>query len=738
MNNFIRNKFDELKASGNLPSPSAVAVELLKLTQQDDVSIDQLVHPVMADPALAGQVLKLANSAFYQTENPVISIKAAIIKLGVKILPQLAMSLSILESNKNGKCDAFDYTEFWSQSLLRALTIRLISQYSTVISPEEAFTIGLVTEIGHIALAQIYPKEYTECLTNQITNTTPIYCSNCTQIDSCAEINKFSLIEREISEFAISHNQVTLEMLKDWNIPDWIVDAVNLYHQCIWNKMEDNTKTTKLATQLQLAALLTGELKAHDNQNSIEALGEALGLDNHKIAEILKKLFVEWSDWKKSLSIEHDLPIKADRRLSDQLSVPVALQNNSKMRILLVEDDRIQRHLWSKHLIQLGYSVSTASSGEDALKQSVVLFPDVLITDYHMQPMDGITLSKILRSNRDGQFVYIILITADKDSSVLSMAFEAGVNDFIQKPIKRNELEARLHGARRMKDVLEYRNKDQENIRQYAYELAANTRRLEMLVVTDQLTNLPNRRYASSRLDQEWASLLGSGMNFAILSLDLDFFKQVNDNYGHDVGDEVLIDFSKVVNKSIRAKDVFCRMGGEEFIIIAPEIDYEQVIKLGERICKMVESQQPVHLKMNRLVTVSIGAAISNILLDDLGWSDTLKRSDVALYAAKEAGRNRFQLYKEKYKRKHERVQQKAHIKVKNVSDNHGFEFKAMMENSSQSGLLLSCDPACIPTMGEILELNIIGSNNNSKKIARVARIVCDGFAVEFLTGNIV
>lgn len=100
MNNFIRNKFDELKASGTLPSPSAVAVELLKLTQQDDVSIDQLVRPVMADPTLAGQVLKMANSAFYQTEYPVISIKAAIIKLGVKILPQLALSLSVLESNK--------------------------------------------------------------------------------------------------------------------------------------------------------------------------------------------------------------------------------------------------------------------------------------------------------------------------------------------------------------------------------------------------------------------------------------------------------------------------------------------------------------------------------------------------------------------------------------------------------------------------------------------------------------
>jgi diguanylate cyclase (GGDEF)-like protein len=147
-----------------------------------------------------------------------------------------------------------------------------------------------------------------------------------------------------------------------------------------------------------------------------------------------------------------------------------------------------------------------------------------------------------------------------------------------------------------------------------------------------------------SRLEQEWSVFQRQGSSMALLVLDLDFFKRVNDHFGHDVGDKVLVHFAKVFEQSLRVSDIACRMGGEEFVVIAPNTDLQSVGSLAQRILANVRQHQPVDLAIPWLVTVSIGIAVADLQKDTNQWSDTLKRADKAVYEAKAAGRNTFKI----------------------------------------------------------------------------------------------
>lgn len=733
----MNTKFEELKASGNLPSPSGVALEIIRLTQIDNISLNDVLRPIKADPVLAGRVLKLANSAAKGGEQAIIALPDAVVRLGFNIIAKLAMTLSILDASRSGICHAFDYQEFWSNSLMRALIMQEIGKYCEDFAPpEEAFTIGLISEIGQLALAQIYPEGFSKCLeVHQDQFHNQAYCRKCELRIDCISTCLQKLITEEQVSFGIDHNQITLAMLEDWGLPINALDAIRLFQAfgCDRDLTEFETAEEKFAAKLKLAALLTGEVGKFSGSTAIQKMGAQLGISDEQFDELLGRVYSDWAEWKNLLSLDlaHNSNNRANYIKSPVLNAP--LNSTAGLRITVVEDDRIQLNILSNYLKNKGHSISTATSGDEALQQILRQKPQVLITDYHMEPLDGITLCKALRATKDGQAIYIILITADSDSATLTTAFRAGVNDFIAKPINQTELDARLLGARRFMGLLGSHEQESEDIRNYAFELATTARRLEMMALTDQLTSLSNRRYAYTRLDQEWAKLVRNGINFAILSLDLDFFKQVNDTCGHDAGDQVLIHFADILKKSIRTNDIACRMGGEEFIVIASDALGNNISVLGERIRDMVESCQPENLSLTRKITVSIGAAISNLDADKEGWKDTLKRSDQALYEAKAAGRNLFRLYQKVNKRQHERYFHMAQIRVKNMSSNNSDEYVVDMVNLSHSGLFLSCAKAVLPNLDDIVKLQTTEIEDPEWRIARVVRLTERGFAVEFV-----
>lgn len=605
-----------MKALGNLPSPSGVALELIRLIQSEHVSIDRLVQPVEADPALAGRLLKIVNSALFR-QKPVLSIKEAVIKLGTNMLSTLAWSVSVLDKNRNGGCQAFDYDHFWASALLRGLVLKRLAHYVRVVAPEEAFTLGLIADIGRLALAQVYPEKYSECLYSATGD----------------------LLEHEQACFGIDHNQITVAMLAEWGLSELVMDAFERFQRFRVSDFKLDKPCEQLAAQLKLASLLFASCPEND-RSSIDALTQRLGLNAEQWQELNQHVHTEAADWAVFLGL-NPIDIDAGLHRAQAGSEPFSTAaQRSALRILVVDDDRVQVQLLNHYLTRCGYDVITLNDPSQALAMIWTHQPQLVISDYKMTPIDGLELCRSIRSIQDWQNIYMILITADKDEKILSQAFEAGVDDFICKPISRVELDARVRGAKRTIQIQTELNRERENIRHYVFDLASANRNLEIVAITDPLTQLSNRHYSTARLEEEWAVFVRHRRPLALLTLDLDKFKQINDVYGHAVGDEVLRHFAEILRQTIRTTDVACRIGGEEFIVIAPDTDCADLKIMTERIRSEVERNQPASLNLARPVTVSIGAAVANLELDKKGWSDTLNRSDKALYAAKAAGRN--------------------------------------------------------------------------------------------------
>jgi diguanylate cyclase (GGDEF)-like protein len=625
--------FDELKTAGALPSPTGVAFEIIQLCQDENPSIEALTEVVMEDPVMTARILKLANTAANQlSERPIIAIKDAILKLGIRTLRSLALTFSVLDSQRSGTCLAFDYDLFWSSSLLRAVIVRTVCMLDEqraglhghasdfMISAEEAFTIGLIAEIGRLVLAQTYPVQYSACLDGK----------------------QNDLLSQEQTTFSIDHDEITLALMKEWGLPSFVIDAMQIVQNA--NSVFEygnSSGTEKFAAQLQLAAILAGNHNLDASVLRMHSLKKALFIDNLLLHDIKNRAFQDWHEWGRFLNM-------TTRNIADTPIINLANhaeQEPAALKILLVDDDRIQLHFLQTFLVKQGYQVSLAENAEQALKLLLINKPDIIVCDFKMAPIDGMKFCQMVKKHPSTQSVYFILITTDHDESVMSSAFDNGANDFILKPLKGAEIAARIRGAQISINMQRHFFLEREMLRRQAYDLASANRHQRKLALTDHLTNLPNRRYATNRLDEQWSIFIRHQRCFALSILDLDHFKTINDQFGHAVGDQVLMHFAEVLRNSIRTCDLACRMGGEEFLVITPDADEDSIYGLIERIRLEVELNQPEHLRLLTQLTVSIGAALADQGLDRTGWQNTLERADEALYQAKAAGRNTVRIH---------------------------------------------------------------------------------------------
>src|SRR5690349_5646942 len=156
----IKNTFEELRLTGQLPSPPGVGMRILKLTQGDDVSADEIGRTIMADSALTGRLLKIANSAQAAGQRPVTTVSEATMRLGVRAVRNVALGLSLVSAYRSGGCIAFNYDRYWSFSLSRAVAAQAISRALRTCQPPEAYILGLLADIGSLALACVFPSEY--------------------------------------------------------------------------------------------------------------------------------------------------------------------------------------------------------------------------------------------------------------------------------------------------------------------------------------------------------------------------------------------------------------------------------------------------------------------------------------------------------------------------------------------------------------------------------------------------
>jgi diguanylate cyclase (GGDEF)-like protein len=300
-----------------------------------------------------------------------------------------------------------------------------------------------------------------------------------------------------------------------------------------------------------------------------------------------------------------------------------------KFRLLLVEDEPTQRMMLERQLTRAGYVVDTAENGADALTKILEGHYQILLTDWDMPGMDGPTLCKRVREANLSTYVYILLLTGHLTTDDVVAGLGAGADDYVRKPANQAELLARLSAGSRIVKL-------EQSLRE------ANEK-IQLLSVTDSLAGTFNRRYLNDQLLKEVERARRYGHHLAAIMADLDRFKRINDERGHQTGDEVLRRFADLAKSLIRPSDWIARYGGEEFVIVLPETDAGGAATVAEKIraeCAAV----PMPLASGELtVTSSFGvAALSTSAQSaDAAAAEMLREADAALYNSKHEGRNR-------------------------------------------------------------------------------------------------
>ena len=251
---------------------------------------------------------------------------------------------------------------------------------------------------------------------------------------------------------------------------------------------------------------------------------------------------------------------------------------------------------------------------------------DLLIVSLSLQGADGLRLCSQVRSLERTRHLPVIMLVELGDEARLLRGLDMGVNDYLMRPVDRHELLARVKTQikrKRHSDFLRHR-------------LAESVE----LAITDALTGLHNRRYMEGHLKTLVVDALLTGRHLSMLVVDIDHFKQVNDTYGHDIGDTVLREFAVRLKRNTRGVDLACRLGGEEFVIIMPDTDAQRAYQVGERLRASIAAEEfPIVDDRSIRVTASVG--IGALERRDDTPETVFKRADNALYTAKRCGRNR-------------------------------------------------------------------------------------------------
>lgn len=322
--------------------------------------------------------------------------------------------------------------------------------------------------------------------------------------------------------------------------------------------------------------------------------------------------------------------LRARAQTGQQIAVEDALRAMDSIttdngRILLIDTD--QRHAERvAGYLRDNNEVEVLPNPSDAVLALAGGDFELVLVSMALGEFDALRICSQIRTLEQGRTLPIILIAEDVDRNRVVRGLDLGVNDFIMRPVERNELSARV--------------RTQIRRQRYAVELRESVNHTLALAVTDELTGLYNRRYFERHLSLMLGKAQEQSRDMALMLIDMDFFKAVNDTHGHDIGDAVLKEFALRLRRNIRGVDLACRFGGEEFVVLMPDTDFRQAQSVAERVRQAV-AERPFEAGAQRPlnITVSVGVALNDAEGDTPEL--VLKRADIALYRAKREGRNR-------------------------------------------------------------------------------------------------
>ncbi|MDO8334900.1 MAG: diguanylate cyclase [Nitrosomonas sp.] len=618
---------NQLKISALLPSPKGVALALLEACRREDANISQIAKLIQTDPALSGRLIQRANATNLATRS-ITSVLDAVSRVGLTVVKQLAMGFSLIDQYQKGPCKQFDYQEFWSHSLLMAIAMQELGKTTRISSPDELFACGLMARIGCLALATIYPDKYAELIGKLTPGTL--------------------LIELEQQSLQTDHNELTAAMLLNFGVPGIYVEAAYFHETPSESDFSEGSRPYQIVHLLYLAKQIAdfGLAKESEQNNRISELillGGKIGLDTEAFGTFIDQVMQEWQSWGKMLKLSGvEPPPPFHKMMNASAPRQENVNDSSSLRILLVEDDPTSLVLVEGLLSNiLGHTVFTASNGQQALSLSMEVLPHVVITDWLMPVMSGLELTRSLRATEWGQNLYIIMLTSIEDEEEIITAFDAGVDDYVTKPINIRAFRARLRAAWHYRKLQESWERDREQLKRFAAELAVTNRKLKHYALTDVLTELPNRRAGMESLSEVWSIASRSEQLMAVMLIDIDHFKRINDNYGHAIGDKVLQEVASSIRNIARKGDTFCRMGGEEFLVVCHNgnTDAKSAVLFAERLRQHVKEQKINIDDIQIQTSISIGVALKEAGMKS--EDHLVNAADKALYAAKNAGRNK-------------------------------------------------------------------------------------------------
>lgn len=626
-------RYAELKASGRLPSPRGMALAIIQLLQREDYRIEELVRLVQSDPAIAGRVLRFANTAACAAVDkgrPIVSLAKAVATLGTFRVRDVVLAFSVLNGHRRGSCEVFDYEAFWSHSLATAIAAQFLAQHAQM-APDESFTVGLLCDVGRLGLATLYPDRYGGVI-------------------QASAGDRQRLLKEEERAFGLDHRRLGACLLTEWGLPAVLVAAT--FHSQAPNQsgLPEGSRPHTLALSLQLAQAVADICVAADEARwslvpTVLATAAQLGIEPAELEATVDRVVASWREWGLTLQIQtRDLPSLAQMIsdspafLAEPMTEQAAAARPALRALLIVARDTLAAEL-TQILAAEGYTVDVRASGLDGLMQALHERPALVMIDIDAAELSGPSFCTSLRATEAGRDAHLVVVADTGRERELIAYLDAGADDFLEFPISAAAVRAWVKSMTRIRQLQGQIRLEREGLIRSAGEWAESRQRLLRLAHTDTLTHLPNRRYGLDFLATEFALARAGDSALACLMIDIDHFKLVNDRYGHETGDQVLAGVAARLQETCRREDFAFRLGGEEFCVVCHGSDSRSARAIAERIRRSIQAARfgagdpPVQ------VTVSIGVAARSAPHEQP--DDLVREADAALYQAKQAGRNR-------------------------------------------------------------------------------------------------
>jgi diguanylate cyclase (GGDEF)-like protein len=634
--------FEELRVSGRLPSPSGVGLQIMKLTQDDGHSAREIGQAILGDPALTGRLLKLANSARSGFVQPISTVSEAIIRLGIRTVRNVALGFSLVTENRHGFCAGFDYDRFWARSLARASACQGLSRQTGVGVPAEMYVLGLLSNVGHLALASVHPERYSKLLKKY-------------DPDASSEFGRY-----ERREFEVDHAEVAAFMLQDWGLPEGFQNAVLTHERPIKADGPRGRPIEDIPDLLRAGALLSEVMLARGNESAVvwsrwavgvEKLCRRLRMEPETFHAFTDKVLADWGEWGEVFGIPTQgapdfrklrkharearkrgpAPSASTEEQLPQRSVP-------SRGLLIVDADPEVRATLSDSLQSEEHAVFTASDHEEAAEFALRELPRIVVLDCDLADGQGMKLLKSLRGTKEGKRMYIVTTSAHVDADMECEAFDSGANDHLTKPFNPRVLLARIQAANTVIQLQDQEERERADVEEAHAELTIQRRRIARMARTDPLTGVHNRQAMMESIGRCWNTWVRKELPFSVILIDIDHFKKVNDENGHDVGDVVLRETAHAMKRTLREEEDLCRIGGEEFLVVCPATTMEEAAACAERLRETIATNVIRCKGFHGSVTMSLGVASAGRWMQT--FDHLLKAADLAAYAAKGAGRN--------------------------------------------------------------------------------------------------